>query len=161
DRHGRRSPRDLFPLQGAEAAQIMIVTRPEEFLAAYSSDRFPVRGAATARAAFLVAPAAAALAAESASDNRYMDLAQSFDATRALAQHGELARKLGGDVPVVTFPGDAEAPDGMFPNNVFGTAPGRFIVGRMRHAVRRREAERDDIRGFFRDTLGYRLVDLS
>ncbi|HKE47818.1 MAG TPA: arginine deiminase-related protein [Rhodanobacteraceae bacterium] len=139
----------------------MIVTRPDEFLAAVSADRFPVRGAATARAAFLVAPAAATLAAESAGDNRYMDLAQSFDPARALAQHAELARRLGGDVPVVTFPGDAESPDGMFPNNVFGTASGRLIVGRMRHAVRRREAERDDIRGFFRDTLGYRLVDLS
>jgi len=139
----------------------MIVTRPDEFLAAVSADRFPVRGAATARAAFLVAPAAATLAAESAADNRYMDLAQSFDPARALAQHAELARRLGGDVPVVTFPGDAESPDGMFPNNVFGTASGRLIVGRMRHAVRRREAERDDIRGFFRDTLGYRLVDLS
>jgi hypothetical protein len=31
----------------------------------------------------------------------------------------------------------------------------------MRHAVRRREAERADVRAFFRDTLGYRLVDFS
>jgi hypothetical protein len=139
----------------------MIVTDPAAFLAAYSPERFPVRGAATARAAFLVAPAAAALAAESASDNRYMDLAQSFDASRALAEHAELARRLGEDVPVISFAGSADCPDGMFPNNVFGTAPGRFIVGRMRHAVRRREAGRADVRAFFRDTLGYRIVDLS
>jgi hypothetical protein len=120
-----------------------------------------VRAAATARAAFLVAPAGSALAAESASDNRYMAIGQSFDLPRALVEHAELARRLGDDVPVVSFAGSAECPDGMFPNNVFGTAPGRFIVGRMRHAVRRREAERADVRAFFRDTLGYRIVDLS
>ena len=139
----------------------MIVTDPAAFLAAYSPERFPVRAAATARAAFLVAPAGATLAAESASDNRYMDLGQPFDVSRALAQHAELARRLGEDVPVISFAGSAECPDGMFPNNVFGTAPGRFIVGRMRHAVRQREAERADVRAFFRDTLGYRVVDFS
>jgi hypothetical protein len=139
----------------------MIVTDPAAFLAAYSPERFPVRAAATARAAFLVSPAGATLAAESAADNRYMDLAQSIDLPRALAQHAALARRLGGDIPVVTFPGDADCPDGMFPNNVFATAPGRLLVGRMRHAVRRREAERADVRAFFRDTLGYRIVDFS
>ena len=139
----------------------MIVTDPAEFLAAYSQERYPMRAASTARAAFLVAPASATLAAESATDNRYMDLAQTIDATRASAQHAELARRLATDLPVISFPGSAECPDGMFPNNVFATAPGRFIVGRMRYAVRQREAERADIRGFFRDTLGYRLVDFS
>jgi len=44
---------------------------------------------------------------------------------------------------------------------VFATAPGRFIVARMRHAVRQREAERGDIRAFFRDVLHYEEVDLS
>jgi hypothetical protein len=61
----------------------------------------------------------------------------------------------------VTFSGDATCPDGMFPNNVFATARSRLIVGRMRHAVRRREAAREDIRAFFRDVLGYAIVDLS
>lgn len=139
----------------------MIVTDPAEFLAAWSDTRFPARAPATARAAFLVSPAATALATESASDNRYMDFAQSFDATRALVQHTELARRLGGDIPAITFAGDPNAPDGMFPNNVFGTAPGRFIVGRMRHPVRQREADRADIRRFFTETLGCALVDLS
>ena len=139
----------------------MIVTDPAEFLAAYSEARFPARAPATARAAFLVSPAATALAAESASDNRYMDLAHAFDTTRALVEHTGLARRLGEDVPAITFAGDVLAPDGMFPNNAFGTAQGRFIVGRMRHAVRRREADRADIRRFFTETLGYALVDLS
>jgi hypothetical protein len=44
---------------------------------------------------------------------------------------------------------------------VFATARGKLIVGRMRHAVRQREAARMDIRGFFRDTLGYEDIDLS
>ncbi len=139
----------------------MIVTDPAAFLAAYSPERFPVRAAATPRAAFLVAPAGTALAAESASDNRYMALGEPIDLPRALAQHAELARRLGEDVPVVSFPGRPDCPDGMFPNNVFATASGRFIVGRMRHAVRQREAGRADVRAFFRDTLGYRLVDFS
>jgi hypothetical protein len=139
----------------------MIVRDPEEFLALSSSERLPARSPATARAAFLVAPAGDALAAESATDNRYMDLARTPDPSRALVQHAELARRLGEELPVVTFSGDATCPDGMFSNNVFATARSRLIVGRMRHAVRRREAAREDIRAFFRDVLGYAIVDLS
>jgi hypothetical protein len=139
----------------------MLVTNPTDFLAAFSAERFPVRNAATARAAFLISPAGSTLAAESAEDNRYMDLAQTIEAPLALIQHTELARRLRADIPIITFPGEPDCPDGMFPNNVFATAPGRFIVGRMRHAVRQREALRADVRGFFRDTLGYRMIDLS
>lgn len=139
----------------------MFLTDPRDFLAAFSHERFPVRHAATARAAFLVAPASEALAAESAQDNRYMAATPGLDLDRALRQHGELARRLGDDVPVLTFPGDPSCPDGLFPNNVFATARGRLIVGRMRHAVRRRESARVDVRAFFRDVLGYRTIDLS
>ncbi|HET6492707.1 MAG TPA: arginine deiminase-related protein [Burkholderiales bacterium] len=116
---------------------------------------------ATARAAFLVAPAAKELAAESARDNRYMQMDAPFDTQRALVQHAALAQALGADVPVITFPGDPATPDGMFPNNVFATAPGRLIVGRMRHRVRQRETARADIRGFFHDVMRYEEVDLS
>jgi len=139
----------------------MIVTDAAAFRAAFDPDRLPPRGPATARAAFLVAPAADRLATESARDNRYMDLARQPDPGQLRAQHAELARRLSADLPVVTFPGDPACPDGMFPNNVFATVPGRLIVGRMRHAVRRREAERADIRGFFRTVLDYREIDLS
>lgn len=140
---------------------LTFATDPREFLAALSAERFPVRHAATARAVFLVAPASAALAAESAQDNRYMAAAPSLDVARAQRQHAELARRLGDDLPVLTFPGDPDCPDGMFPNNVFASARGRLIIGRMRHAVRRREAERGDVRAFFRDLLGYSEIDLS
>lgn len=118
-------------------------------------------GPATAKAAFLVSPDGFARAAQSAADNRYMADAALFDAVSALSQHHELQRALSTELPVFCFAGDAETPDAVFPNNVFATAPGRLIVGRMRHPVRQLEAERTDIRGFFSEVLGYRETDLS
>ena len=138
-----------------------ILFNPAAFLSALAELPPLPDARATARAAFLVAPAASGLAAESARDNRYMQMESAFDAQRALAQHAALAQALREDVPTIVFPGDASTPDAMFPNNVFATAPGRLIVGRMRHVVRRREASRHDIRGFFRDVLGYAGTDLS
>ena len=118
-------------------------------------------GAATARAAFLVAPDGFRLAEQSAQDNAYMADAAEFDATRASAQHRDLQRALSAVLPTVCFAGHPETPDAVFPNNAFGTAPGRYVIGRMRHPVRQREAGRADIRGFFRDVLGYAEVDLD
>ena len=139
----------------------MLTTTPSGFLDAVANLP-PLRTPrTTARAAFLVAPAANELAAESARDNRYMQMDSGFDAQHALAQHAALAQALRADVPIVTFPGDPATPDAMFPNNVFATAPGRFIVARMRHAVRQREAQRADVRAFFRDVLRYEEIDLS
>ncbi|HEU4858072.1 MAG TPA: arginine deiminase-related protein, partial [Rhodanobacteraceae bacterium] len=139
----------------------MITTTPAAFLAALAALPPLREPRTTARAAFLVAPAANELATESARDNRYMRMDAGFDAQRALVQHAALAQALRADVPVLTFPGDPATPDAMFPNNVFATAPGRLIVARMRHAVRQREAARADIRAFFRDVLGYTETDLS
>jgi len=69
----------------------MLLTSPTAFLSALASlPPFP-HARATARAAFLVAPAADGLAAESACDNRYMQMESAFDAQRALAQHAALA----------------------------------------------------------------------
>jgi len=117
--------------------------------------------AATARAAFLVAPSEFTLAEESARDNRYMDMNLTVDPLKALVQHTTLAQALRADIPVITFPGNPATPDAVFPNNVFATAPDRLIIGRMRHAVRQHEAERHDIRNFFGDVLGYDEIDLS
>ena len=139
----------------------MIVTSPAKFLSAYSPERFPATAPATARAAFLVAPSDFSLAAESASDNRYMAIGSAVDPLRAASEHARLAAALRECVPTLVFPGDPAMPDGVFPNNVFATVAGRAIVGAMRHAVRRREAARTDIRAFFRDLLHYELVDLS
>ncbi|MCW4455802.1 arginine deiminase-related protein [Flavobacterium sp. MXW15] len=118
-------------------------------------------GPATARAAFLVSPEGFAHATQSAADNRYMAAPEDFDRNTALRQHRGLQAALSEDVPVVCFPGHAEMPDGVFPNNVFATAARRLVVGRMRHPVRQREAARGDIRAFFADVLGYGTIDLS
>ncbi len=120
----------------------------------------PADRPACARAAFLVSPAGESLAAESASDNAYMDLRQVFSSDRARSQHQALQRALSTELPVISFAGDPAAPDGMFPNNVFGTRAGSLVIGQMRHPVRQLEAERSDIRGFFNDVLGYATVDL-
>lgn len=139
----------------------MIVTSSAEFLAAWSPERYPVFGPATARAAFLVTPVDFALASESASDNAYMAMQERVDSARALTQHAALASALRECLPTIVFPGDAKTPDALFPNNVFATVPGRLIVGAMRHEVRRRETARSDIRDFFGDLLKYDCVDLS
>jgi len=112
------------------------------------------------RAVFLVAPDGFALAPQTASDNRYMDLALAVDGERALAQHRALHTALAQRLPTIAFPGDPATPDAVFPNNVFATAPGRLLIARMRHPLRQREAERGDIPRFFRDVLGYAVIDL-
>jgi hypothetical protein len=138
-----------------------MLTRDPEAFAAFARGCAPDFGPATARAAFLVAPEGFRRAEESAADNRYMAEDDKFEPGRALDEHRALQRALATELPVVCFPGDPDTPDAVFPNNVFATVPGRFIVGRMRHAVRRREAARADIRGFLRDVLGRTEVDLS
>ncbi len=118
------------------------------------------------RAAFLITPEGFRLAADSASDNLYMDLSNMVDPLRALQQHAALQRALARRIPTIAFPGDELTPEAVFPNNVFATARvlgevgGRFIIGRMRHPLRKREAARDDIRRFFVDVLGYQALDL-
>jgi len=142
-----------------------MITRDVVAFVAYARTLAPDLGPATARAAFLVSPDGFVRADQSAQDNRYMADAGAFDTGAALREHHALQRALAQEVPVVCFPGDEATPDAVFPNNVFATArvdgEARLIVGRMRHEVRQREAERADIRGFFRNTLGYAEVDLS
>ena len=113
-----------------------------------------------ARAAFLVAPEDFALAEQSASDNRYMDLGVQVDSSRALAQHRQLQRALSETLPTLCFPGSRDAPDGLFPNNVFATRRGALMIGHMRHPVRQAEAGRSDVRAFFRELMGYQEIDL-
>lgn len=138
----------------------MLTRTLSEFLP-FARNCAPDFGPATARAAFLVAPDGFARADQSARDNRYMAQAAAFDAGAAQAQHRELQRALASELPVMCFSGDPDMPDALFPNNVFATAPGRLVVGRMRHEVRQREAARRDIRGFFTNLLGYQEIDLS
>ncbi len=122
----------------------------------------PMRAPGVPRGVFLVAPSEFRLADESARDNAYMQMAANVDADRAGHQHQQLAQTLArAGIPTHAFAGEPGTPDAVFPNNVFATAPGRLIVGAMRHPVRQREARRADIRAWFRDLLGYREIDLS
>ena len=138
-----------------------MITRDLARFTTLASSLAPDFGPATARAAFLVAPDGFSLAVQSAADNRYMAAAHAFDAEGASRQHRDLHRALSKVLPTVCLAGDPETPDAVFPNNVFATGAGRYVVGRMRHPVRQREATRADIRGFFEYTLGYRAIDLS
>jgi hypothetical protein len=118
-----------------------MITRDIDAFLAFARDAAPDFGPATARAAFLVAPDGFALAEQSAQDNAYMADAAAFDAQRASMQHRDLQRAISTVLPTVCFAGDPATPDALFPNNVFGTAAGRCIIGRMRHPVRQREAD--------------------
>ena len=148
----------------------MITRDPQAFLAV-ARGMAPDFGPATARAAFLVTPEGFARAEQSALDNRYMAAAGGYHCEAALAEHRALQRALVADLPVFAFPGDPATPDAVFPNNVFATARPdarvdphgrlRLVVGRMRHPVRRGEADRADIRGFFRALAGTEEIDLS
>ena len=138
-----------------------MLTRDLDAFAQVFRQTAPDFGPATARAVFLIAPDGFRLAEQSAQDNTYMADAAAFDAARASAQHRDLQRAISQVVPAICFAGREDTPDALFPNNVFGTAAGRVIVGRMRHPVRQREADRADIRSCFTDLLGRELVDLS
>ncbi len=138
-----------------------MITRDLDAFLAFARNAAADFGAPTARAAFLVAPDGFALAEQSAQDNGYMADAETFDAQRASLQHRDLQRAISAVLPTVCFTGDPATPDAVFPNNVFGTAPGRYVLGRMRHQVRQCEAARADIRGFFREVLGREEIDLS
>lgn len=141
----------------------MISTTADRFLEATRSaeeGRGPDR--ATMKAALLVSVEGFRLSEESAIDNPYMKTGLPLDLARAAHQHEALAAKLEElGVAVHIFNGVEGQDDGVFPNNVFATTPGRLVIGSMRHRVRRKEAEREDIRAFFSDTLGYEIRDLA
>lgn len=137
-----------------------MITRDTRKFSEFARNTTADFGPATAKAAFLIAPEGFALAEQSASDNRYMDLRVSVDPQRALAQHRKLQRALSETLPTICFPGNEKTPDAQFPNNAFATSRGKLILGHMRHPVRQAEVDRADIRGFFHDVLRYEEIDL-
>lgn len=139
----------------------MIVRSPGDFLKQLNAGQFPADAPALPRAVFMVEPEGFSVSTESAVDNVYMNLHSEADPQRALAQSRALTEALRrAGVSVRVFPGMADAPDGVFPNNVFATIPGRLIIGNMYHPGRRLEAAREDIRAHFQ-VRGYTLADLS
>jgi hypothetical protein len=137
-----------------------MITRDLQAFFAFAASCAP-DAPACAKAVFVVSPEGFHLAEQSATDNRYMQMSASVDAESAQAEHRALQAALRHCLPVICFPGDAGTPDAVFPNNVFALTPEHLILGHMRHPVRQREAARDDIRGFFTETLGRALIDLS
>ncbi|MBK8285887.1 MAG: amidinotransferase [Ahniella sp.] len=110
-------------------------------------------GRAVPDQAFLVSPIGFRRADESARDNVYM-AESGFDAERALTQHADLVAAVRGVLPATVFPGSAETPDAVFPNNVFASVPRRLIIGAMKHPVRQREAARTDLPAWFEAQFG-------
>jgi hypothetical protein len=138
----------------------MIVDNANNFIEVLARNEFPADSPATPRGVLMVEPEGFYVGEETALDNHYMDLANAADPDRARRQFHALValiRKCGTEVLV--FPGSGRTPDDVFPNNVFATVPGRLIIGNMRYAIRRLEAERADIPAFFMER-GYELVDL-
>jgi len=140
----------------------VIVQDAAEFRAQIDAGWLNNDSLAVPRAVFLVEPTDFRLSRQSARDNTYMDLSVDVDPARALDQHRRLSERISAcGVPLLRFPGFAETPDDVFPNNVFATRPGRLIIGAMLYPERQREAARTDIRAFFRDLMGYEEIDLS
>jgi len=140
----------------------MIVSTPDAFRRQLEADWLIADSAGVPRAVFLVEPSDFSLSRQAARDNSYMDLTVGVNPDLALRQHRDLTDRIAKcGVPVIRFPGRSENPDDLFPNNVFATIPGRFIVGAMLNPERRQEAQRPDIRAFFTDLMRYREVDLS
>ncbi len=141
----------------------MLVTDPEGFLQAFGDGAaFPSDLPAAMRAALVVTPFGFRVSEESATDNLYMNVGTQVDLWRAQSQHRAFVAKLTElGLPVVVFSGREGMDDAVYPNNVYATVPGRFVVGSMLHPVRRAESARSDVRSLFRDSFGYEITDLS
>ncbi|WP_297802602.1 arginine deiminase-related protein [Arenimonas sp. GDDSR-1] len=137
-----------------------MITRDPEAFFAFAAGCDP-DAPACAKAVFMLSPEGFRLAEQSATDNRYMRMTAPVDAAAAHAEHRALQSAIRRCLPVICFPGDADTPDAVFPNNVFALTTERLIIGHMRHSVRQREAAREDIRRFFTETLGRTLIDLG
>jgi hypothetical protein len=139
----------------------MIVRTPQEFLEQLKNKDSPANSPAFANAVMMVEPANFSVSAESAVDNHYMNLDDGVDAQLALRQSCDLAALLAAKgIEVVSFPGDPNTPDAIFPNNVFASTSDHLIIGHMLHPGRQAEAEREDIRSYFQ-SRDYGTIDLS
>jgi len=142
----------------------MICTDPKDFLEqlALHEARLTVDyRRAVPRAVMIVLPKRFHVALETAEDNVYLETDVEADSGLALAQAEALVALVEScGVPVKTFPGIPEQPDGVFSNNVFATIPGRAVIGRMAFPGRQQETQRADIRAWLQEE-GYALTDLS
>ncbi len=108
----------------------------------------------------LVRPNAFGFASESASDNTYMKVGIHIDRQQALKEHDELRGYLEDlGIACEVFDSQFDTPDAIYPNNVFAFTPQRFVIGRMLHEVRAKEAKHPTIRERFSNTR--QTIDLS
>jgi hypothetical protein len=139
---------------------VVIVYKPEQFITALAEANIPAAYPATPKSVMMVEPESFYVGEETALDNHYMDLSRPADPNRARQQFHDLVRMIRNcGTEVVLFPGNVKTPDDVFPNNVFGTVPGRLVIGNMRYPIRQLEAERTDIPEYF-TRRGYEIVDL-
>ncbi|MGJ8662044.1 MAG: arginine deiminase-related protein [Marinicella sp.] len=141
----------------------MLVKSVQAFKEATKNDAYPIKQAASMKAAFMVSPVGFRLDQQTAQDNEYMLMDQQVDVKLAMYQHQQLARAITDvGVPVVTFPGSVETPDAVFPNNAFATTHNkRYVIGSMKYANRQKETQRQDMRTFFGDMLGYEKYEIN
>jgi len=139
----------------------MIIHTPNELLVQLERGHYPADTVACAKAVMMIEPAEFSICTESAIDNHYMNLDDTANAERALRQSRRLRDLLTSQgIEVVSFPGDPQTPDAIFPNNVFATTENHLIIGHMLHPGRQVEAQREDIRSYFR-SRDYATIDLS
>ncbi len=150
-------------LKKPESLLIMLVNSVAAFKAAIANQNFPIKQAASMKAAFMVSPVGFRLDQQTAQDNEYMLMDQQVDVKLAMYQHQQLARAVTDvGVPVITFPGSADTPDAVFPNNAFATSHNkRYVIGSMKYENRQKETERQDIRKFFGELLGYEKYEIN
>jgi hypothetical protein len=139
-----------------------VITRDASLItAAYRGGELPADSPAAPKGVFMVEPVNFHVSEETALDNRYMNPAVPVDPDVAMEQYIDLVQMIrDAGVSVKSFPGDAQTPDDVFPNNVFATIPGRLIVGHMLYPGRQLETKRQDIRNYF-ENMGYETADLS
>jgi hypothetical protein len=143
----------------------MLLTDPRAALPNWSLMRLPAASSRYPRMLLLRRPDGFRRADDSALDNVYMQAcgqACNFDAERAIDQWQGLADALraAGHL-VLALPGDPATPEAVFPNNVYATAPGRLLIGAMRHPSRQREALDPVVRQRLGRELGLQVHDLS
>ena len=139
-----RAGADRIARQSAARGRRRMITRDiAAFLAHRPRARPRTSARPTARAAFLVAPDGFRLAEQSAADNRYMaDAAALRCRARVGAAPRRCSARLSQVLPTVCFAGDPDDARCAVPQQrVRDRAPGRYVVGRMRHPVRQREAD--------------------
>lgn len=141
----------------------MLVKTVKEFKAAVEKNGYPIKQASSMKAAFMVSPVGFRLDQQTAQDNEYMLMDQQVDVKLAMYQHQKLARAITNvGVPVITFPGSDETPDAVFPNNAFATTHNnRYVIGSMKYENRQKETQRQDIRKFFGELLGYEKYEIN